>query len=602
MTPRPILIFALDDALNRSLADQLARAFPDQEFEIRLAPLGFAGSTGLRRRIGRAVAAAKRRALGVREFRSLLALLPPERRWSERLERYVRQNMPEITVPDSGRGAPPVTRLVDGSARPWPEEDPPELVIALGVSLGGLPVGTRVLTYYPVRLPEGRPGDPAALAIHQARPDRLGATVTVRESGVERIVGVWPARREMGESFGDAEGESHRVGFFNLIETVRAALDDGLPADLAPVEKPARSLAARSFIHTCARIQHAVSRRPWPGLHESMADIPAGPRFGPRIRGVSPGVYIFCYHSIVDPARMSRWESCYSNVATTVRQLESHLRFLSQTMEPLELADAPDVLARGPAERPYFVVTFDDGYENLARNAEPICRALGLRPTVFANASFASQENVYYRLLLSIILREGHGAAAATAFNEAFRTGDFTERNLLSVSKRRYRLGLTEDAARDAWRRAYGDEDLPRAHLSFEDLGRLCEAGWTIGNHTLHHPSLSRVGSALLSDEIGGNQKALRKQGLDPIPWLAYPNGRAVDVDDRVARWLEGTTDTHGLFAAGGVNIFPSRTEWMRIPVGDLDLGAFRRMIRRNIELTWQVCRRLYPFPGVQSS
>jgi peptidoglycan/xylan/chitin deacetylase (PgdA/CDA1 family) len=326
------------------------------------------------------------------------------------------------------------------------------------------------------------------------------------------------------------------------------------------------------------------------------------PSPSPRVRGLPPGVYVFCYHSIVDPARAEPWEASYGQVATRVRDFARHKEFLSAHMTTIDLADAPGRRARGPADRPLFAVTFDDGYRNLLRNAEPVCRRYGIRPTVFANAAFASQEQVYHRVLLAVLAAGGHAARTAEVFDRAFRTGDFTADNVCRLTKERYAHGRTESATREAWRAAFGDVPPPRAHLSLEELRELRTRGWSVGNHTRTHPTLSRVAGEALRDEIEGNHRALVDAGLDPIPWLAYPNGRPRDVESAgVLGWMDGAPDRMGAFADGGVNVFPSRTEWMRIPVGDLDLPALVRTIRTNLEWTWQACRALYPYPGTPS-
>ena len=37
-----------------------------------------------------------------------------------------------------------------------------------------------------------------------------------------------------------------------------------------------------------------------------------------------------------------------------------------------------------------------------------------------------------------------------------------------------------------------------------------------------------------------------------------------------VGRWMTAHPDFVGIFANGGVNVFPSRTELLRLPVGDV--------------------------------
>jgi peptidoglycan/xylan/chitin deacetylase (PgdA/CDA1 family) len=533
----------------------------------------------------------------------MLALLPPYPGSHERIHTYVDENLgrPE---PGAADAAVPVRRLDDPGTPSWLAEALPDVLVAIGAiprelpgALGRAPT---LLAYHPTLLPQGRPGDPACHPLYLGRPDLLGATITVRrDGGAEEVV--CRARIPEGrvQSVEEAEGAVHVAGIRALVSAASSALRGDRLRSEARIRGASRSRRTDSFVRAVSRIQLEASRRPWPGLHRALETVRGMPVPSPRIRGLPPGVYVFCYHSVVDPSRAEPWETGYGRVATRARNFARHMEYLSAHMTPISLADAPARLAGGPADRPYFAVTFDDGYRNLLRNAEPVCRGLGIRPTVFANAAFASREAVYHRVLLAVLAAEGHAGAAAAVFDRTFRTGDFTAQNLLRLSKERYRHGTTERATLEAWRTAHGDAPHPRAHLSFEELARLRDGGWFVGNHTRTHPSLSRVEGPALRDEIAGNHRALRDHGLDPLPWLAYPNGRACDVETSgILRWIREAPDRMGAFAAGGVNVFPSRAEWMRIPVGDLDLSGLQRTIRRNLELTWQVCRSLSPYPG----
>ena len=69
-------------------------------------------------------------------------------------------------------------------------------------------------------------------------------------------------------------------------------------------------------------------------------------------------------------------------------------------------------LVDGEIDRPYLVLTFDDGYMNTLTNAAPIIRQCGLRPTWFVNGAFAGG-GVYYRALVAMLTRNGHAAVLA---------------------------------------------------------------------------------------------------------------------------------------------------------------------------------------------
>jgi peptidoglycan/xylan/chitin deacetylase (PgdA/CDA1 family) len=313
----------------------------------------------------------------------------------------------------------------------------------------------------------------------------------------------------------------------------------------------------------------------WPGLEAAVERELAGPT-GPLRRAVRrlgrtfpPGVYIFGYHSVVDRVEHEQWELDYHRVATWLDDFEAQLELLCRSMTPIALAEAEAELAGGAPERAVFTVTFDDAYANIARGAADACERLGLRPTVFASADFVAGRAIYHRVLLSVL-------AARELVSE----------ELLVEAKDSYVAGETEAAAAEAWRTLAPDEAPPRAHLSFDDLRALVARGWTVGNHGRSHATLVGLDEAGLDLELLENQAELEREGLEPLPWIAYPNGAAQHVGPHVREWLAQHPGLRGLFGAGGVNLVPTTDEWLRIPVGDGTAAQLGRWIRANVEAT----------------
>jgi len=328
------------------------------------------------------------------------------------------------------------------------------------------------------------------------------------------------------------------------------------------------------------RLERAVER-------ELAASSPLRTRLARRLpRGYPSGLYVLAYHSVPDPARHEPWEAHYARVRTWLPDFERQLRLLTRRLEPLRLADAAERLVSGTLEGPALAVTFDDGYANLAGGAADLCEALGLAPTVFVSGDFAGGRSVYHRLLLAVLEGEGHGERVARILGERVGGVPFAAADLLRQTRERADAGATAAAVLDAWRECTGDERLPRAHLSFEQLRALVARGWSVGNHTLSHVRLDLLEPDELERQISGNQVELEREGLAPLPWLAYPTGGAGDVGPAVERWLEGNPRFQGIFGVGGVNLAPSRTEWLRIAVAGEDARRIGRLVWRHVEAT----------------
>jgi peptidoglycan/xylan/chitin deacetylase (PgdA/CDA1 family) len=279
-------------------------------------------------------------------------------------------------------------------------------------------------------------------------------------------------------------------------------------------------------------------------------------------------VYVLGYHSVPARGRHEPWEAEYERVLTWADDFERHLELLLERMTPLTLAEAEAELAAGP-DRASFVLTFDDAYANLAGAAADACERHGLRPTVFVSADFCAGRRVYHRVLLSSLVARG-----------------LVEAERLAEAKDRYVAGETEAEVEAGWRRLLPDEPPPRAHLTFEQLRGLAARGWTVGNHGRSHATLAALDDATLDAELLENEAELRAAGLEPLPWIAYPNGAAHHVGANVKAWLERHQGYRGVFGAGGVNLVPTRDEWLRIPVGDWDARQLEQRLHAHAEAT----------------
>jgi len=291
------------------------------------------------------------------------------------------------------------------------------------------------------------------------------------------------------------------------------------------------------------------------------------------------GVYVFAYHSIIDPECCSEWELACSHLAINKDSFAAQVGMLMNEATPLRLSQIPDIFKSGGADKPYFTITFDDGYANVRKNAFDVLDANHICPTVFVNGAFAGQEQVYFRVLAALLVASGDTRHLRKSLR--LKTGRCVPltSNVFRHMKRHYRYRAIESAVLDAWK-ASGRNILPeKVHMDWQDLRWLQSKGWEIGSHTLTHPILSQLTYQEQKSEIEDNVAALTKAGLACIKWLAYPNGGARHVNSDTRRWMLENNEWHGIFANGGVNLRSSRNEWLRIGVLNNGLDEFAQEI-----------------------
>lgn len=132
-------------------------------------------------------------------------------------------------------------------------------------------------------------------------------------------------------------------------------------------------------------------------------------------------------------------------------------------------------------DRPYFHLSFDDGFRNNLTNAVPILRTLDV-PAIFFVPS---------------------------AMIEADRE-----------TAQSYCLNVTHYRA-------------PIEMLTWKDLNNMLAMGFEIGSHTRTHARFSAISAdpKQMEDEIAGSKKELEDRLEVPCPYISWPYGKMTDAD-----------------------------------------------------------------------
>lgn len=182
-------------------------------------------------------------------------------------------------------------------------------------------------------------------------------------------------------------------------------------------------------------------------------------------------VLVLCYHGVSDA-----WPEA---VAVGPQRLHEQVgRLVEHGWRAATFSDA--VLAP-PASRT-LAVTFDDALRSVVRLALPVLEELGAPATVFAPSAFVDSGRPF------------------------------------------------------AWPHIDRWLGTEHAHelegMSWDELGRLRDAGWEVGSHSATHPRLTSLGHAELAAELRDSKQAIEERLGVACRAIAYPYA---DVDDRVA-------------------------------------------------------------------
>ena len=269
-----------------------------------------------------------------------------------------------------------------------------------------------------------------------------------------------------------------------------------------------------------------------------------------RARGV--GV-VFTFHRVLPgDAPVS------GPMANLVVRQEDFRAFLAETAAravPVPLDEAL-LSAAAPADRPWFAVTFDDGWRDNFLYAFPVLRQLGIPATVFLATGAVEQREPFWWQGLDALGRDveaaktlsaaDRAAAAAAAFGE--------------VGKTRFRNDF----------------------LSWEDIAEMEASGLVrFGAHSHGHGILPQLDPAAAEADLALNLALLSRRLARPRSrFFAWPDGQAdarLLEPLRAAGFAGAVTTAPGCVRAGG-----GSGEWREIARVNVDRAlASSRALRR---------------------
>jgi peptidoglycan/xylan/chitin deacetylase (PgdA/CDA1 family) len=213
----------------------------------------------------------------------------------------------------------------------------------------------------------------------------------------------------------------------------------------------------------------------------------------------------------------------------------------------LPLAKAAQQLREGRLPSRALCISFDDGYADNHDVALPILQHHGLSATIFVATGFLDGGRMWNDTVIESVRRttlsklDLTGTAAATL-------GAIP---LVSLQDRRDAISCIISATkylappeRTQWVQAVAERAgalLPTNMMMRSDQVRtLHRAGMGVGGHTVSHPILAQLGTAVLQREISEGRRQLQDIIRAPVSLFAYPNGRpGTDYDERAVQAVQ---------------------------------------------------------------
>lgn len=248
---------------------------------------------------------------------------------------------------------------------------------------------------------------------------------------------------------------------------------------------------------------------------------------------------VLVYHGIFDEEKPEPFRYHH-----TAAEFEAHLDWLGTRCTPVALADfARWKRGEWRPRKPPVLVTFDDGYRNNAVLAAPMLKRKGIPALFFLASGYIESERVLWPdevfarvCAWTAPALDGPGEATRAIpqdpqQREAVALSIVEECKALSNAQR---LGFIADLARETPScNPLADADA-QSFMSWDDVRGLAAAGFDLGSHTVTHPILRSLSRDDLRRELRESRTAVETRTGVPCTALAYPNGRARDIDAAV--------------------------------------------------------------------
>jgi peptidoglycan/xylan/chitin deacetylase (PgdA/CDA1 family) len=284
-------------------------------------------------------------------------------------------------------------------------------------------------------------------------------------------------------------------------------------------------------------------------------------------------VVILTYHRVVSD-EMLRQEVIQAGMYVRTTTFAAHLAYLREWFEVVSLDRLLDLWRGGEIDhaKRYCAITFDDGWRDNYQEAFPLLKKYGLPATIFLATDYVGTAQWFWPDQLMLLLEQARGstclssrrAAALAVLLEIMELVpmpiDGVYRDLRSSEVLDHDGVIELCKLRDAGivrklidRLSQAIEvALPtrRVLLNWDEVRDMAAQGVTFGSHSKSHRILTTIPAPDVRDEIAGSWDVIRRQGVNAIPVLCYPNGdynSAIQTMAKEAGYLAATSCDPGL-------------------------------------------------------
>jgi peptidoglycan/xylan/chitin deacetylase (PgdA/CDA1 family) len=208
-------------------------------------------------------------------------------------------------------------------------------------------------------------------------------------------------------------------------------------------------------------------------------------------------------------------------------------------------------------DKPFNLITFDDGYEDNYTYAYPILKELGIPFVIYVSVDLINDHQPIwnYPLIIERIVRSNDELLLGDGMHLVCRT--IEEKNRAFMDLKAWLFSLPYETLRDdfVWvlKDYLIDDVFPNNTLTWEQLKEMAnDPLCTIGSHTMSHCRLAMKDNDSLMHELHDSKRILSEKLGAEIEHLSYPYGWITDVSEEAIEVAKRVGYKTGLRSFGG--------------------------------------------------
>lgn len=234
---------------------------------------------------------------------------------------------------------------------------------------------------------------------------------------------------------------------------------------------------------------------------------------------------IFIYHDISDSNSVHHSANQYS---TTISNFRKQLNFIYRNFTLISIDEI--IKDNLPKNKNYASIVFDDGFESIQKNANPLLKKLEIPYAIFANKNAVLNNQVWLsdlKIESNFIENKGKVELLLGYSIEVNTSDDLIEflKNNKEFNNKLRQFNFIRSAE--------------KIYLNVEDLVKLKKEGVVIGSHTCNHPVLSNCSEDIQFKEINDNKKFLDEVLQQNTIHFAHPFGKKEHFNETTMKSLK---------------------------------------------------------------